>query len=232
MNELEMRTLDAAVELRSVEEDSDMVEFRGVVTATDQWYQVTDFREMVVGGAFDAWLAGDPQIYLLVQHGGLPLATTAAQTMTVEQTERGVEVAAQLDRRDPDVQSIATKVKRGDVAGMSVGMVIQEDEWRNNDRDRVIKRAKLIEASITPNPANTATSAEVRARRSYMPDTDTTTDEQPLEARVAALEAQVESLTGLLETVTRQQAMVDNANTRRLIDDAWATEAALLAAKG
>lgn len=232
MIDLEHRTLAAEVEVREAAETADSYEFRGLVTATDTWYEVGDFREQIEAGAFDAHLRSDPNIYLLVSHRGLPLATTGAETMEVSTSERGVEIAARLDKGDPEAQSIAAKVRRGDVTGMSVGMRIVEDAWREVEGgkpERTITRADLLEASITPWPANPQTAAEIRAKRGTMADTDTNiTATERSDDRLDALEQRVTELEGNLTAQRRERDEVDNARRQQWIADAWAAEAALL----
>lgn len=224
-------TCGGAITLRDDDDgDGDGFRFGGTVVATDKWYEVGNFRERVNADAFDEHLRADPDVYLLVGHGGLPLARTAAKTMTVSREKDGIRVDARLNRDDPEAQAVKAKVGRGDVTGMSVGMRIKADSWeRGKDgmEERTIHRAEIIEASITPFPANPYTAAEVRSLRaandppaapkvSEELDDDLEPNLDRDDPRIAALEARVERLESAHweKEIGQRRAMVDNIYAR------------------
>lgn len=238
MNDVEHRTLTADLVLRE-EAESDDFQFQGMVTTYGNSYRVMDYDEIIAVGAFDEYLDDrDNNVFLLVSHGGLPLASRNADTMTVTSTKEGVEIKARLSKDDPEAHSVAAKVKRGDVASMSVGMRINEDEWNEDGTERTIKRAELFEASITAFPANPATSAEVRSQRGVMLDTreedEVSEAEETSEAEASvtreefdALVERVEIAEGNLRELKHREVVLQNSRRRQLIDDMIASNAVL-----
>ena len=74
---------------------------------------------------------------------------------------------ANLDTRDSHAQSMAVKIERGDLTGASVGFIAEEVAWRFTEDDdeldqRIIKRGRLIEMSLTPFPAYGDTNVAAR----------------------------------------------------------------------
>lgn len=211
MNDIELRHFTGALTCRA-KDDGDNYAFTGRATTYGTWYEPygkgANLREMIAEGAFDEWLAGDPNIHLLVNHGGLPLATTTADTLTIEAAGEGVDVRARLDKGDPDVLRVARKIARGDVDGMSVGMRVLQHDYREGDDgepdQRIIERAELHEVTITHMPANPATTAEVRSRL----ERQMTDEAKATEATAADADAKATELTddtGAIEVpVTRE----------------------------
>ena len=77
------------------------------------WTETIDRR------AFDQTLSEKPDLHLLINHEGMPLARTKSGTLQLSADNHGLKVTAQLDRSDPDVQRIEPKMQRGDMNEMS-----------------------------------------------------------------------------------------------------------------
>jgi HK97 family phage prohead protease len=84
-------------------------------------------------GAFAATLAKKPDVRLLINHDGLPLARTTSGTLKLREDKRGLHFEAELDATDPDVQRILPKVQRGDLSQMSFAFRTIKDAWRTED---------------------------------------------------------------------------------------------------
>ena len=125
---------------------------------------VQDFMERIEPGAFKETLADEADVTLLINHRGLPLARTSSGTLKLWESERGLEVEADLVTDDPDVARLVYKMQRGDMDKMSIGFWVLSDEWSDDYGDRTITKISLNrgDVSVVTHPANAATSAKVR----------------------------------------------------------------------
>ncbi|HUR24013.1 MAG TPA: HK97 family phage prohead protease, partial [Acidimicrobiales bacterium] len=101
------------------------------------WDEIVDRR------AFDATLAAKPDVHLLINHEGLPLARTKSGTMDLSTDKTGLRVVARLDPTDADVLRIAPKMRRKDIDEMSFAFRTIRHEI---DEDKDIRR--LLEVSL------------------------------------------------------------------------------------
>ncbi|WPH57627.1 hypothetical protein [Mycobacterium phage WXIN] len=83
--------------------------------------------------AFDKTLREKPDLHLLVNHAGMPLARTKSGTLDLSVDDGGLKVVARLDRRDPEVQSLAVKMERGDMDEMSFAFRVKAQKWEATD---------------------------------------------------------------------------------------------------
>src|SRR4051794_32994462 len=67
------------------------------------------FREVIRPGAFTRVLGEKPDVRLLINHEGLPLARTKSGTMQMAEDQKGLRFSAALDTSDPDVQRLLPK---------------------------------------------------------------------------------------------------------------------------
>lgn len=101
------------------------------------WDEIVDRR------AFDATLAAKPDVHLLINHEGLPLARTKSGTMDLSTDKVGLRVVARLEQSDPDVQRLAPKMRRKDIDEMSFAFRTIRHEI---DEDKSSRR--LLEVSL------------------------------------------------------------------------------------
>ena len=148
--------------------DSNEMIIRGKAVPFDSITRIADwFDESIDSGAFDKTINENRDVMLKVMHADLPLARTSTGNMTLEKKSDGIYFEAHIDKRDPDVQRVAYKMDRGEVNKMSVGMIVQESLWDEEDRDnlsRTIMRAEMIEISIVDRPAYDDTDVSVAKR--------------------------------------------------------------------
>ena len=111
------------------------------------------FIESFKAGAFREGVTDET--VLLANHQGLPYARVGGNTLTFEHKRNGLFFEALLDTRDSAAQSIAVKIERQDLTGVSVGFYPDEDRWiyEDDQDERIIQRATLHEISVTHNPA-------------------------------------------------------------------------------
>lgn len=148
------------------------------------------FREIIRPGAFSRTLAGNPDVRLLINHDGMPLARTTSKTLRLYEDKRGLKVEANLDASDPDVQRLKPKMARGDMDQMSFGFVTVSDSWRTeNSQDiRELLDVDLFDVSVVTFPAYQATEVGLRSYQQWKQQLQQASQEQ-LEA-AAKIEAE------------------------------------------
>lgn len=164
--ETRLNTLDS-VEIRDVDTAPTL---DGYASTYNEPYPVGHFDETVSPSAFDRTMKNKPDVRLLVDHEGQPLARTASGTLTLDHTNRkGYRAQAPLDLANPDVQRVASAMKRGDLNQMSFGFRIPAggDDW-DYSGERPLRTLKEInmqggDVSIVTYPANAGTSASLRS---------------------------------------------------------------------
>jgi HK97 family phage prohead protease len=123
------------------------------------------WREVVDPHAFDTTLGAKPDLHLLINHEGMPLARTKSGTLRLAADTQGLHVEAGLDPSDPDVQRLAPKMGRGDMDEMSFAFRTKRDEWSDDDSERRLLEVSLHkgDVSVVNFGANPATSAEMNS---------------------------------------------------------------------
>lgn len=123
------------------------------------------WTEYVHPDAFKKTLAEKPDLHLLINHEGMPLARTKSGTLRLSTDKVGLKVEADLDRADPDVQRLETKMKRGDMDEMSFAFRVISNLWEDDDEKRTLMEVSLHkgDVSVVNFGANPATSASIRS---------------------------------------------------------------------
>lgn len=105
--------------------------------------------EQLNQNSFKRTLEANPDVMLLLNHGGAPLARTKSGTMTLTADRRGLLVEARLDPSDPDVQALLPKMRRGDLDEMSFAFRVKDQEWDNNYSHRMITEVSLQKGDVS-----------------------------------------------------------------------------------
>jgi uncharacterized protein len=126
--------------------------------------------ERVHKGAFDAVLNSGSDMFGLYHHReDMMLGRRSAGSLQVESNERGLYYSVPLDSTDPVHQTVAARIRRGDVRGSSVTWQVpangQDFEKRADGMIiRNIRRAAaLFDVGPTHIPCYVGTSAELRS---------------------------------------------------------------------
>jgi len=125
-----------------------------------------DFTEEIRAGAFAASLVSGQNVKALYHHQtDALLGTTRAQTLRLAQDDKGLRFTLDL----PDTthgRDIAELIRRGDIAGCSVGFRVRDGgqtwEDRNGKAYRLLTDLDLIEITLTHDPAYQDTSVALR----------------------------------------------------------------------
>ena len=120
------------------------------------------WSEVIVEGACAKSVVERDDVRLLVNHEGLPLARTAAKTLTLASDAVGLRCDASLDRSSPLVASVLSAMERGDLDEMSFAFRVIRQEWDADYLERRITEVQLFDVSLVTYPANPATVAQVR----------------------------------------------------------------------
>jgi HK97 family phage prohead protease len=147
--------------LRSAGDGGNIVEAFGCASVVERWYEVMDYEEIMVRGAFKRTLAEKPDVIFLLNHQGAPLARTTTDSLFLEEDQEGLQYNAHLQRHDPDVLSLLPKLERKDMDESSFAFRAREQEWDADYRKRRIPDALLHkgDVSVVNHGANDATSA-------------------------------------------------------------------------
>ena len=161
----ETRTVTAEIELRG--SDAAPV-LEGYAATFNQEYDLGPFRERIDPAAFNRTLGSNPDVRLLIDHEGQPLARTKSGTLTLAPDGVGLRVRAPLEASDPDVQRLLPKMRRKDLDQMSFAFKVPSggDTWENDYSLRTLRTVELHggDVSVVTYPANENTSVAIRAR--------------------------------------------------------------------
>ena len=167
----ETRTVAAAFEMRDDTATGSPV-FEGYASVFDTPYSMGPFWEQVDKRAFNRTLNASPDVRLLVDHAGQPLARTKSGTLELHADTQGLHARATLDSSDPDVQRVLPKMRRGDLDQMSFSFRVvgaAGDEW-DYGVERTLRTLRELsladqDVSIVTYPASHTTTASVRDAR-------------------------------------------------------------------
>ena len=181
--------------------------------ARDNGYDMGWYTERVMAGAFQGTLSRKPDVQLLVNHSGLPVARTVNGTLDLhEDLERGLVFEARVDEKLDGAADLARRVDSGLMDQCSFAFRIEERAWDSDHENMDIVRAELHrgDVSIVNYGANPATPVAVR---SLLADLGNLTDADRDQLRhdpavIAALRnlAEVPSADSFIEVVTELRA--------------------------
>lgn len=144
----------------------DAIQIAGMGAVFNSWYPVYGFKERVAPGAFAKTLRENPDIRGMFNHDpNFLLGRTKSGTMTVEETDKGLAYDIQADPDDPQAQSVARKIARGDVDGSSMAFFVHKEEWKEDHGkpiERTITEVELIETGPVTMPASPSTTAKIQ----------------------------------------------------------------------
>lgn len=156
------------IERRTADDGSGLLAIQGYATVYDVSYPVLGGKESgwgwdetVVSGAADKSIAERDDVRLLENHEGSALARTKSGTLQLTSDATGLLVEADLDLEDPQVRSLAVKMRRGDMDEMSFAFQATRQEWNESYDERFITEIRLFDVSVVTYPANSATSVEI-----------------------------------------------------------------------
>lgn len=133
------------------------------------------YGETVKRSAFNRTLGQRDNVRLLVNHEGVPLASTGAGTMTLEVDDRGLVVdAPDLDPANPDVARLVSAMGRGDIDQMSFMGIFHDSP--KVDGVRELREVELWDVSVVTFPWYEDTAVALKSARSVEGGTFTDDD--------------------------------------------------------
>lgn len=162
---IEKRDAPIVPQLRA-QGDDEYIRISGYGAVFNKKYRVMGFNEVIAPGAFTKTLKDNPDIRGMFNHSpDYLLGRTKSGTMTVEEDNRGLRYEILADKMDPQAQSVARKIERGDVDGSSMAFFVIKQDWEEKNgkpTQRTITEVELIETGPVTMPASPATSSKVR----------------------------------------------------------------------
>ena len=121
------------------------------------------FIERIAPGSFAKTLKETPDVRLLVNHEGLPLARTKNGTMKLYEDEKGLYFQAELANTQ-EARDLYTLVEGKFIDQMSFAFRVIRQKWNEDRSERLLTEVSLADGdiSIVTYPAYLATSVEAR----------------------------------------------------------------------
>ena len=150
------------------------------------------YTEVIHPGALDDCDLSDSTLIYNHDETRVPLAR-AGRTMTLQVTDRGLYMRAELAGDSAQAREVYSAVRRGDLSGMSFAFVVPDggSRYDSETNTRHITRiAKVYEISICPHPAYPTASVEARDAITAAQDArreQARTRAERIEARIKAM---------------------------------------------
>jgi HK97 family phage prohead protease len=164
----ERRLYPVQLEVRAQGDGTATIE--GYASVTEQPYEMWDwlgsYTEIVRAGAFTKTLSENPQVQLLLNHGGLSMAYTRAGTLRLAEDTTGLHMGADLNTGRSDVGDMVHAIRDGNVDEMSFAFRVPagKSQWSPDFDQRDILEVDIHrgDVSVVNFGANPATSVMAR----------------------------------------------------------------------
>ena len=128
----------------------------GVASTTEDPYEMYDFygqyTEIVSAGAFAKTLGANPLVEFTINHGaggGIPMAHTRNGTLTLSETDEGLDYEAVVDPQRSDVADMLRAMERGDLAEASFKFRITRGMWSPDYTEYRIEEVDLERGDVS-----------------------------------------------------------------------------------
>jgi HK97 family phage prohead protease len=162
MKKIERRTFTVRdVEARQA--DDGTMRLRGYAAVFNDDSVPLPFIERIAPGAFRKTLTETPDVRLLINHEGLPLARTKNGTLTLTEDDRGLYMDATIADTS-EGRDLYKLVERGDVDQMSFAFRVIRQKWNEDRTTRTLTEVSLADGdvSVVTYPAYPTTTVEAR----------------------------------------------------------------------
>ncbi|MFF9324037.1 HK97 family phage prohead protease [Streptomyces sp. NPDC014776] len=160
----ERRAFPVQLEVRAKKGVSNVSTIEGYASVTESPFEMWDwlgpYSEVVRTGAFAKTLAENPQVQLLLNHGGLAMAYTKAGTLRLSEDTTGLHMEADVNAQRSDVADMLAAIDEGSVDEMSFAFRVTRQQWSPDYDQRDILEVDLHrgDVSVVNFGANPATS--------------------------------------------------------------------------
>ena len=162
MKKIERRTFTVRdVEARQAEDGT--MRLRGYAAVFNEASVPLPFIETIAPGAFRKTLMETPDVRLLINHSGLPLARTKNGTLTLTEDDRGLYMDAVIADTG-EGRDLYKLVERGDVDQMSFAFRVIRQKYNDDRSQRTLTEVSLADGdvSVVTYPAYPTTTVEAR----------------------------------------------------------------------
>ena len=162
MKKIERRTYTVKdVQARSAEDGT--MRLAGYAAVFNESSVPLPFKESIAPGAFRKTLTETPDVRLLINHEGLPLARSKNGTLKLNEDDRGLYFEAEL-ADTTEARDIYKLVERGDVDQMSFAFRVIRQKWSEDRSRRILTEVSLSDGdvSVVTYPAYPTTKVEAR----------------------------------------------------------------------
>ena len=143
VKEIERRTFTVQdVEARQAEDGT--MRLRGYAAVFNDASVPLPFKETIAPGAFRKTLSETPDVRLLINHEGLPLARTKNGTLTLSEDDRGLFMDAEIADTN-EGRDLYKLVERGDVDQMSFAFRVIRQKWNEDRSMRTLTEVSLAD---------------------------------------------------------------------------------------
>lgn len=166
----ERRAFPVQLEVRAKKGTSGVSTIEGYASVTESPFEMWDwlgpYSEVVRTGAFGKTLAENPQVQLLLNHGGLAMAYTKAGTLRLSEDSTGLHMEADVNTQRSDVTDMLAALGDGSVDEMSFAFRVTRQQWSPDYDQRDILEVDLHrgDVSVVNFGANPATSVSPALR--------------------------------------------------------------------
>jgi HK97 family phage prohead protease len=160
----ERRAFPVQLEVRAKAGTSNVSTIEGYASVTESPFEMWDwlgpYSEVVRTGAFGKTLAENPQVQLLLNHGGLAMAYTKAGSLRLSEDATGLHMEADVSTKRSDVGDMLAALEDGSVDEMSFAFRVTRQQWSPDYDQRDILEVDLHrgDVSVVNFGANPATS--------------------------------------------------------------------------
>lgn len=168
----ERRVFAAKLEVRAKEDGTGgtRYELDGYASAYEQPYPMWDYygeyEEVVAAGAGAKTLSEKPDVVLVFNHAGMPMARTIAGNLELSEDSEGLHMlATNLNGKLSVVQDVVAGVQDGVLTEMSFAFRVMKQQWSPDWMTRRILEYSLHrgDVSVVTYGANPATSVALRS---------------------------------------------------------------------
>lgn len=211
-NQNEIRTLlISSIDTRAIGTGNAI---EGIAAVYDEFTQLYDwwgdtFYERIQKGALKDTLADGHDIFALKNHNWSDILGRTGANLTLSEQEKGLFFELKPNNSTLG-RDILEDVRSGLIKGCSIGFRILDQYWEERDGDwfRTITKIELHEITLTPIPAYTSTTAEVR---SLAPATANQKETNKIEIPK-------------VESTEREQILLKCSRIDRMLENYWRKE--------
>ena len=162
MKKIERRTYTVR-DVETRKEDDGKMRLSGYAAVFNNASVPLPFIEYIAPGAFRKTLSETPDVRLLINHEGLPLARTKNGTLTLTEDEVGLRFDAELPDTN-EARDLYTLIERGDLDQMSFAFRVIRQKYNEDRSERTLTEVSLADGdvSVVTYPAYPTTTVEAR----------------------------------------------------------------------